>query len=131
MATEALKRAVKKYDAANTKQVHLKLNIKTDADIIRRLEGMDNVQGYIKSLIRADMKKKSKSEPLPYSIIEVIDIDDTSEGHTFEKYCPSCGVGFGHFYPPKFCPKCGQHIAEEGVLKETKTIDNRTKKADS
>lgn len=55
MATEALKRAVKKYDAANTKQVHLKLNIKTDADIIRRLEGMDNVQGYIKSLIRADM----------------------------------------------------------------------------
>jgi len=50
-----LKRAVKKYDAANTKQVHLKLNIKTDADIIRRLEGMDNVQGYIKSLIRADM----------------------------------------------------------------------------
>lgn len=55
MATEALKRAVKKYDAANTKQVHLKLNTKTDADIIRRLEGMDNVQGYIKSLIRADM----------------------------------------------------------------------------
>ena len=51
MATEALKRAVKKYDAANTKQVHLKLNTKTDADIIRRLEGMDNVQGYIKSLI--------------------------------------------------------------------------------
>lgn len=50
-----MKRAVKKYDAANTKQVHLKLNIKTDADIIRRLEGMDNVQGYIKSLIRADM----------------------------------------------------------------------------
>lgn len=55
MATEALKRAVKKYDAANTKQVHLKFNIKTDADIIRCLEGMDNVQGYIKSLIRADM----------------------------------------------------------------------------
>ena len=55
MATEALKRAVKKYDAANTKQVHLKLNTKTDADIIRRLEGMDNVQGYIKSLIREDM----------------------------------------------------------------------------
>lgn len=50
-----MKRAVKKYDAANTKQVHLKLNIKTDADIIRRLEGIDNVQGYIKSLIRADM----------------------------------------------------------------------------
>ena len=91
-------------------------------------KGKGKVTEYIKSLIREDMKKKGKSEPLPYLIIEVIDIDDTSEGHTFEKYCPSCGIGFGHFYPPKFCPKCGQHIAEEGVLKETKTIDNRTKK---
>ena len=33
MATEALKRAVKKYDSANTTQFHLKLNNKTDADI--------------------------------------------------------------------------------------------------
>ena len=55
MATEALKRAIKKYDAANTKQIHLKLNIKTDADIIKCLDGMKNVQGYIKSLIREDM----------------------------------------------------------------------------
>ena len=55
MASEAQKRAVKKYDSANTVQVHLKLNVKTDAEIIRHLRSTDNVQGYIKSLILADM----------------------------------------------------------------------------
>ena len=57
MATEAQRRATAKYDAAHTKQVHLKLNINTDADIIKHLEGRKNVQGYIKLLIRADILK--------------------------------------------------------------------------
>ena len=34
----------------------LNLNKKTDADIIARLEGMDNKQGYIKRLIREDIE---------------------------------------------------------------------------
>lgn len=34
----------------------LKLSKNTDADIISRLESVDNIQGYIKGLIRADMK---------------------------------------------------------------------------
>ena len=55
MTTEAQKRAKQKYDSKNTKQVMLKLNKKTDADILDRLEGSGNVQGYIKQLIRADM----------------------------------------------------------------------------
>ena len=55
MTTEAQKRAVRKYDATHTKQYHLKLNLKEDACIIARLESIDNVQGYIKSLIVADM----------------------------------------------------------------------------
>ena len=61
MATEALKKAVRKYDAANTTQVHLKLNNKTDAEIIEHLNGKENVQGYIKKLIREDMKKVLKN----------------------------------------------------------------------
>ena len=56
MATEAQRRATAKYDAAHTKQVHLKLNINTDADIIEHLSKQESVQGYIKWLIRADMK---------------------------------------------------------------------------
>ena len=56
MATEAVRRAVKKYDSTHTKQVHLKLNISTDADIITHLSKQGSVQGYIKRLIREDMK---------------------------------------------------------------------------
>ena len=55
MATEAQKRASLKYDAANTTQVHLKLNNKTDADILAYLAQLDNVQGFIKSAIRCQM----------------------------------------------------------------------------
>lgn len=56
MATsEARKRAVKKYDAANTVQVTLKLNKKTDADILERLAKCPNKQGYIKELIRCEI----------------------------------------------------------------------------
>lgn len=56
MATEAQKRAKLKYDEANTVQVKLKLNRKTDADILARLDAVANKQGYIKDLIRADLK---------------------------------------------------------------------------
>ena len=35
--------------------IHLKLNKETDADIIEKLESCENIQGYIKSLIRADI----------------------------------------------------------------------------
>lgn len=58
MATDAQKRAVMKYDATNTRQIKLKLNKKTDADILAYIDGLDNVQGYIKQLIRDDMKRQ-------------------------------------------------------------------------
>ena len=57
MATEAEKKAVKKYDAANTRQIHLKLNTKTDADILDHLDRQKSKQGYIKKVIRRDMAK--------------------------------------------------------------------------
>lgn len=57
-ASDAQLRAIAKYDAANTKQIMLKLNRKTDADILAALEACGNVQGYIKKLIRADLAKK-------------------------------------------------------------------------
>ena len=54
--TDAKRRAIQKYDASNTKQIHLKLNIKTDADILAQLEKQASVQGYIKDLIRDDLQ---------------------------------------------------------------------------
>lgn len=58
MTSEAQKAADARYKAANTKQIKFVLNKNTEPDLIAHLESIDNVQGYIKSLIRADMLKK-------------------------------------------------------------------------
>lgn len=56
MATEAQLRAKKKYDAANTVQIHLKLNINTDKDILEWLADKPK-QTVIKEALREMMKK--------------------------------------------------------------------------
>lgn len=57
MATEAAKRAKKKYDQKYTKMVSLKLNKKYDTDILEHLDQVDNKQSYIKALIRQDIEE--------------------------------------------------------------------------
>lgn len=47
-------KASMKYNDKNVKQVKLALNKNTDADVIAILESKNNVQGYIKELIRRD-----------------------------------------------------------------------------
>jgi hypothetical protein len=55
--TPAQARAAAKYDKTNTKGVYLKFNKTTDADILEHLKSVENVQGYIKNLIRNDLHK--------------------------------------------------------------------------
>lgn len=51
-------RAVAKYNEQNVRQFVLKLNVKTDADVIAVLDNIDgSKQGYIKQLIRDDIAK--------------------------------------------------------------------------
>jgi len=57
MTTEASKAAKARYDAKTAKYISLKLNSNTDAELIRHLEQQQNIQGYLKELIRRDMKK--------------------------------------------------------------------------
>lgn len=60
MTTDAQKRAQKNYDEKNKgkfRNVHIKLNCETDKDIIDKLESVDSMQGYIKSLIRKDLEQ--------------------------------------------------------------------------
>lgn len=59
MGSAAHTRASIKYDAANTRQIKFKFNLKTDADILQKLDSVDNKQGYIKDLIRADIAKEA------------------------------------------------------------------------
>ena len=60
--SDSHRRAVAKYDAANTTQIHLKLNLTSDAAILARLDEMAKLdpikgkQGYIKDLIKRDIE---------------------------------------------------------------------------
>jgi hypothetical protein len=56
-SSEAKKKAVRKYDDKMTRQIKMKLNVGTDADILDKLDSVPNKQGYIKNLIRDDLKK--------------------------------------------------------------------------
>jgi len=56
--TAAQAAAEKKYKASKTRFVGLSFNVATDADILAKLETVDNMQGYIKACIRADLKKE-------------------------------------------------------------------------
>lgn len=55
--SEAQKKASAKYDRSHTRQIMLKLNLKTDSDILAKLESVKNKQGYVKNLIRNDLKE--------------------------------------------------------------------------
>lgn len=53
-------KAQDKYDKSNTVQMHLKFNVRSDADVLDKLNSCENKQGYIKRLIREDMAKNGK-----------------------------------------------------------------------
>lgn len=66
-STDAQLKASRKYDQQNTRLIQLKLNKKTDSDILDFLDGLDNRQGYIKELIR---KQISGEDQKPVPVIE-------------------------------------------------------------
>lgn len=57
LITDAKRKTNMDYDRKNTKLIGMKLNRNTDADILEHLSKQENVQGYLKELIRADIKK--------------------------------------------------------------------------
>lgn len=56
-ARQARNASKARYDAENTRHIGLKLNLKTDADILEWLETKDSTQRYIKRLIREDISR--------------------------------------------------------------------------
>lgn len=61
-STDARLKASAKYDKVNTRSVFLKLNVKTDSDILEYLDSVDNKQGLIKALIRQHMNGGDQPE---------------------------------------------------------------------
>lgn len=60
--TKAQRAASAKYDRANTRQISIKLNVRTDAQVLAHLESQPNVQGYIKRLVINDMYRHTEDE---------------------------------------------------------------------
>lgn len=62
VSTEAEKRRAMKYDAANIVQYNLRLNKKTDADLLRLLADLrasgTSMQGWIKEAMREKMARE-------------------------------------------------------------------------
>lgn len=56
MATQAQIDASNKFNKENTSCVLLRLNFSTDRDVIQKLESVPSKMGYIKKLIRKDIK---------------------------------------------------------------------------
>lgn len=54
-----------RYDAENTRQIKMKLNLKTDHDILSRLDSVPNKQGYLKMLIRKDTANDEHGRVIP------------------------------------------------------------------
>ena len=55
--SNAVKKAVRKYDKENITGLYIKLHKTKDKDIIDKLETVESKQGYIKQCIREDLKK--------------------------------------------------------------------------
>lgn len=58
MVSEAQKKASNKHNKENTKIISLRLNFRTDKDILKKLNNVPSKMGYIKELIRKDIQKE-------------------------------------------------------------------------
>lgn len=60
--SDSRKKYQHEWDSRNTKNIGVKLNYRTDADILSRLATVNNVQGYVKQLIRDDIARHAQEE---------------------------------------------------------------------
>lgn len=89
MATDAQRKANAKYDKTHTQSVMLKLNKQTDADVLGMLESVDNRQGYIKDLIRQDLRGNGEilsTKAIRFLIIPIVKKYNISKVYLFGSY---------------------------------------------
>ena len=60
MSTKAEIKAINRFNKEKTKCIQVRLNMNTDADILAKLEQVPSKMGYIKELIRKDIKENEK-----------------------------------------------------------------------
>ena len=89
MATKAQLKAQSKYDRENTRSIVLKLNLRSDADILAKLDEAENRQGYVKELIRQDIWKDFEiitAHTLSYLILPIVKKNNLKGVYLFGSY---------------------------------------------
>ena len=85
------------YEKENLRQIRLKINRKTEPELLEWIEKQDNIQGYIKRLITEDMENQPKQAELRET----------------GWWCPRCKNHIEMFHAGefnKFCAFCGQKV---------------------
>lgn len=107
-SSEAQKRASRKYNEANTRQIKFGFNLIYDADILAKLDSVPNKQGYIKDLIRADIAAQNPVTPpgkpqnarkIWYAVMTGPDDKDTSYGSRDLDEAKSMALRAKNIYP--------------------------------
>lgn len=81
-----------RYEAKYIVRLNMKLNKRTDADILAKLDSIQNKQGYIKQLIRADIsgqKAPVNLTPTPAEIAETTG-ENYIYGMRLRGFAPGC-----------------------------------------
>lgn len=121
MSKESQYKASKKYDAKMVVPLYVKLNRKTDADIIGKLEEVPNKQGYVKQAIRKEIERGNDMELHGIWIDDADKIDAQFGRHNYR--CSKCGHyatehigGTENWWcisKPNYCPNCGAKMDGE------------------
>lgn len=87
MVSDAKRKTNMDYDRKNTKLIGMKLNRNTDKDILEHLENQENIQGYLKQLIRQDIEGGIRMNSNFYDRVIREQIVDTKKYRYIAKEC--------------------------------------------
>ena len=79
------------YEKENLRQIRLKINRKTEPDLLAWVEKQENVQGYIKELIRKGMPQKAELRNQTWFCPKCKNPVEMFNAGEFNNYCPFCG----------------------------------------
>ena len=79
------------YEKENLRQIRLKINRKTEPDMLAWVEKQENVQGYIKQLIRREMPQKAELRNQTWFCQKCKNPVEMFNAGEFNNYCPFCG----------------------------------------
>lgn len=111
-------KATTEYNKRSTVSFTIRLNIKTDSDILDALESVDNRNALVKKLLRdAIAAENNRNESRSFWLDNwVEDSNDDDGGHYNGLICSCCkqkGTARPFYQVTAFCPDCGNPMFKD------------------